>query len=215
MYTEAPGSRRIRGLYAIPPETADLSQLQEWVRRAIEGGARVLQYRAKTLSDSVRLLQAKALACQCREQGTVFIVNDCMDLARESGADGVHLGQSDLDVTVARPSRPFLVGVSCHDDLDLARQAYEWGADYVAFGSFFPSSTKPAAKRAPLSVLQLARNLIPLPLVAIGGITPERTPDLINAGAHAVAVISALFDRPDRIFSTASQFSLCFQGHHD
>lgn len=214
MCTETAVSR-IRGLYAIPPETPDLAQLQEWVGRAIEGGARVVQYRAKTLPDAVRLLQARALARQCRARGTVFIVNDRVDLARESGADGVHLGQSDLGVTVARPSRPFLVGVSCHDDLELAQKAHEWGADYVAFGSFFPSPTKPTARHAPLSVLQHARRLVPLPLVAIGGITPERAPGLINAGAHAVAVISALFDKPDRIFSTASQFSLCFQGHHD
>ncbi len=214
MYTETAVSR-VCGLYAIPPETADLKQLQEWVGHAIRGGARIVQYRAKTLSGSVRLLQASALARQCREQGTVFIVNDHTDLAHESGADGVHLGQSDLEGMVARPPRPFLVGISCHDDLDLARKAYEWGADYVAFGSFFPSPTKPAARPVPLSVLQQARHRIPLPLVAIGGITPERASDVINAGAHAIAVISSLFHKPDCIFSTARQFSLCFQGHHD
>lgn len=178
-----------RGLYAITPERAGL----EGVRRALEGGIALLQYRGKppSVDDASRIV---ALA---REYGVPVIVNDDVALALSAGAQGVHVGREDAPVAEARKAMGGkLVGVSCYDDIALARAAVAAGADYVAFGSVFASPTKPRAVRAPLSLFAEARPL-GVPLVAIGGITLENAPQLVEAGADLLAVISDLFDAPD------------------
>jgi thiamine-phosphate pyrophosphorylase len=191
--------RAIRGLYAITPELEDTARLLELVAAALDGGAAAVQYRAKNADAARRGEQAYALAQLCRERGACFIVNDDVELARASGADGVHLGREDGAIAEARKrlGETALIGASCYDRLDLAREAAAQGADYVAFGSVFASSTKPDAVRAPLWLLAQAKRELPLPVVAIGGIDADNAPLLVACGVDAVAVISAIFDAPD------------------
>ena len=188
---------KLHGLYAITPENADGTRVLDQVSAALDGGICALQYRSKEASFLQQLGQAKAFASLCRTRGVPFIVNDNVDIAIASGADGVHLGRDDGDLAAARSKlKGGILGVSCYDSLAAARAAVAAGADYVAFGSVFPSPTKPAAVRAPLALFGEARSL-GVPLVAIGGITLENAPQLLRAGADCLAVISDLFDAPD------------------
>ena len=138
-----------------------------------------------------------------------FIVNDDVRLAREVGADGVHLGEHDGDIAAARVllGDDAIIGVSCYDDLQRARDAATAGADYIAFGAFFPSSTKPNARRASPDLLRNSATF-GLPRVAIGGIAPDNARSLVAAGADLVAVISGVFDAPDSIAAARAYFSL-------
>lgn len=200
---------RLRGLYAITPDCPDSGKTVERARLALEGGARWLQYRNKTAPIEQRLVEAIALAELARRYGARLIVNDDVRLALEVGADGVHLGRDDGDLAAARAMLAGkLLGASCYDSLESARRAVAAGADYVAFGSVFPSPTKPGAVRAPLTLFGEARAL-GVPLVAIGGITLENAPQAIAAGASCVAVVSALFDAPD-IAARARAFARLF-----
>jgi thiamine-phosphate pyrophosphorylase len=189
-------AQRLRGLYALTSAEPDTAALVGAVTAALEGGAAAIQYRGKDRSRCHE--QARALARLLAARGGIYVVNDDATLARDVGADGVHLGEDDGSIAEARallgPER--LVGVSCYDDLERARHAVAQGADYVAFGSFYPSSTKPAARRAGPELLAAARNL-GVPVVAIGGITAQNAPALIDAGADAVAVIADVFARED------------------
>jgi thiamine-phosphate pyrophosphorylase len=182
------------------------------VEAALRGGAGVVQYRSKTGDESRRKEQAAGIARLCRGRDTLFIVNDSVDLAHAVDADGVHLGKDDGDIAAARavlgPGK--LIGMSCYNDMDRARSAQSQGADYVAFGSFFPSATKPLALRAGAELLRIAASGISLPVVAIGGINVDNAAGLIAAGADAVAVVSALFDAPD-IEAQARRFARLFQ----
>lgn len=186
----------LRGLYAITPDGADSERLLRLVERALEGGTRLLQYRNKSAAPAQRLAEARALKALSERYGAKLIVNDDPALALEVKAHGLHLGREDGEFAAARAAFPGLLGASCYDSLDLAKRAAAAGADYIAFGSVFPSSTKPGAVRAPLSLFQAARTL-GLPTVAIGGITLGNAPQLVRAGADCLAVISALFDAPD------------------
>ncbi len=202
---------RIEGLYAVTPETGDTEDLARKVEAAIKGGARCVQYRNKGAADALRLRQLQRLAPICRRAGALLIVNDSVELARDVEADGVHLGRDDGDVATARRvlgSRA-CIGVSCYDELQRAREAAANGADYVAFGSFFPSATKPGAVRADLDLLRRARQALDLPIVAIGGIDAGNAGRLIEAGADAVAVVSALFDAAD-VEAAARRFAELF-----
>ena len=200
---------KLRGLYAITPEIADSETLLRSVAQALEGGIAMLQYRRK---DGQRLDEARNLARMCRDRAVPFVVNDDIDIAIASGADGAHLGRDDGDLAAARSRlKGKILGVSCYNSLDSARAAVAAGADYVAFGSVFPSPTKPAAVRAPLSLFGEARAL-GVPLVAIGGITLENAPQLLGAGADALAVISDLFEATD-IAGKARAYGKLFQ--HD
>lgn len=208
---------RLRGLYAITPDCADSALLIERVRRALEhaaqGGWAALQYRNKLAGPARREREARALAALAREKGVAFIVNDDLPLALAVDADGAHLGRDDGDLRAARRSLGGrLLGASCYDRLDLAQDAVASGADYVAFGSVFASATKPDAVRAPLALFGAAHGL-GVPLVAIGGITLDRAPRAIAAGADCVAVISDLFDAPD-IDARAQDYARLFR-HHD
>jgi len=208
-----PPRRRLRGLYAITPEASDFDRLRDAVDACLSGGAAALQFRAKTLTPASRLAQARSLASLCRSHGVPFIVNDSLEVALESGADGLHMGREDGSVAEARKRFAGLLGVSCYDDLERARAAADGGADYVAFGSVFASSTKPGAVRAPLALLAAASGARTMAGVAIGGITPQNAAEAIAAGADMVAVISAVFDAPDVRAATRSIANLF--DHHD
>ena len=209
MQDESPGlaGNIIRGLYAITPEEQDTAELLRKVRSALQGGARVLQYRNKLGEDALRLEQATALRGLTQEFGAMLIVNDDALLAQRVDADGVHLGFEDGSVAAARSllGQHKIIGVSCYNQLSVAHEAVVAGADYVAFGAFFTSTVKPSAPVATLELLRLARRELSLPLVAIGGITLVNGASVLAAGADAVAVISALFDAED-ITRTAQQF---------
>ncbi len=201
----------LNGLYAVTPDGLTTEMLLEKVGQAIVGGASIVQYRNKSSPPGERLLQAAALAALARQQHALFIVNDSMELALQTDADGVHLGRDDGDVAATRSRLPNrLIGVSCYDSLERADAAVAAGADYVAFGAAYPSASKPAAVRAPLSLYREARRRLPVPIVAIGGIDPANAGALIEAGVDAVAVISALFDADD-ITATARCFAGLFQ----
>ena len=205
--------KKINGLYAITPDAADPGDLLPRVEACLAGGAGVLQYRNKHPA-APHLAMAGALAARCRAYQVPFIVNDDIELALAVGADGVHLGREDGDCAAARarlgPQR--IIGISCYDSLARALAAQQAGADYVAFGSMFPSPTKPHAPHAPLSLLTQARKQLQIPIVAIGGVSLHNAAQVIQAGADAVAVISAVFEAPD-VKRAAQQFSqLCQQG---
>ena len=195
---KAPASgASIRGLYAIT-DNASLrrSDYAARIEAALRGGARVLQYRDKTSDAARRREQAQTLARLCVRYGAVFIVNDDVELARAVGA-GVHLGRDDDAVAAARLALgDRTIGVSCYNELARAEAALAAGADYVAFGAFFPSLTKPHAAVATPDLLHAARHL-PLARVAIGGISADNGAALIAAGADALAAIDGLFAQPD------------------
>jgi len=190
--------KTISGLYAVTPGLADPELLAGKVDAALRGGARVVQYRNKAAGEQLQHEQAVRIARLCRDAGACFIVNDSIELARKVAADGVHLGKDDEGAGAARallgPGK--LIGVSCYNELWRARDAVAQGADYIAFGSFFPSPTKPGAVTAARDLLRAAKEFS-VPIVAIGGITPDNAAGLIEAGADAVAVLSAVFDAPD------------------
>ena len=203
---------KLRGLYAITPDLdlSDRSKLRDKVQKALDGGVAALQYRSKNLEPWEALSETKLYVSMCRTRGVPLIVNDDISLAIAAGADGVHIGKDDGDLAAARARIPGkILGASCYDSLDAARAAVAAGADYVAFGSVFASPTKPSAVRAPLALFAQAKAL-GVPLVAIGGITLENAPQLLAAGADALAVISDLFDAPD-IAGRARAYGKLFQ----
>jgi thiamine-phosphate pyrophosphorylase len=189
----------MHGLYAITPDTTDTESLVARVKRALEGGARFVQYRNKIASPELRREQAQALQAVCVAHGASLIVNDHAELARDIDAAGVHIGADDGEVEYARATvgADKVVGVSCYRRIELAVEAEAQGADYVAFGSFYPSSVKPGAVRAPIDLMRQAKAAVKVPVVAIGGITVENARPLIEAGADALAVITGVFSAPD------------------
>lgn len=202
----------VQGLYAITdPELLPGPRLPDGVRAAIAGGARLVQYRNKQADAATRLREATQLAQICRDAGVFFLANDDIELARACNAHGVHLGQRDGAVAAARDilGAAALIGQTCHASLDLAFTAEANGADYVAFGRFFPSRTKPLAPPADLALLPQARQRLRIPVVAIGGVTVDNAPTLIAAGASSVAVIHGLFAADD-ITARAREFAALF-----
>jgi thiamine-phosphate pyrophosphorylase len=183
------------GLYAITDAGDDLPTA---VERALHGGAVVVQYRDKGVDHARKHGEAGALLRLCRPRGVPLIVNDDVELAAAIGADGVHLGEHDAAIAEARArlGSDAIIGVSCYDSLERARHAVAAGADYIAFGAFFDSTTKPGARRATTQLLRAAQPF-GLPLVAIGGITPDNAQPLIDAGADFVAVVSGVFAADD------------------
>ncbi len=203
----------LRGLYAVTDANlASAQSLTYQVAAAIRGGARMIQYRDKGKDQTRRIREAASLLSICRASRTPLIINDDLALAEAVGADGIHLGRDDVPLSLARerlgPSA--IIGVSCYNRLERARRAASDGADYVAFGRFFPSHTKPEAVAADMDLLHQARAEISLPLVAIGGITPENGSLLVRAGADMLAVIRGVFGHRD-IAAAARRFSRLFE----
>ena len=203
----------IRGLYAIADtRTIAPGELPYRVAAAIAGGARIVQYRHKDSGAARPRNEVQDLLATCRRLRVPLIINDDVEFAATLAADGVHLGRDDTDPSAARTrlGRRAIIGVSCYDDLDRAVEAQAAGADYVAFGSFFASTTKPEAVRAPIELLQQARNRLTIPLVAIGGITAHNAARLLAAGADAIAVISGIFTEDDPCVA-ARRYSTLFE----
>lgn len=202
----------IRGLYAI----ADIQTLSEGillsaVEQALMGGVNVLQYRDKSQIFPQKLANAHALNQLCQRYAVPFIINDDVDLAQQVQAAGVHLGQQDMGIAEARArlGDNAIIGISCHNRLSLAQQAEQAGADYVAFGRFFPSPTKPDAVHAPITLIGEAKKVLTCPIIAIGGITPAHAEAVIQAGADGIAVISGIFAQPS-IAHAANKYSRLF-----
>ncbi len=184
----------VAGLYAITrPENKTPDQVIDDVSAAINAGISVLQYRDKQPVDALYL--AGALKEMCRAHNIPLIINDELTLAKQIGADGVHIGQDDNELSYAREilGKHAIIGVSCYDSVKRAINAQQLSADYVAFGRFFPSGSKPLAAPARISTLQTARLAIHVPIVAIGGILPENGAELLTAGADLLAVIGGFF----------------------
>jgi len=203
---------RISGLYAVTPQTRESEWLYARVDAVLAGGARLVQYRSKDQDARLQRGQAARLLQLCHCRGALLIVNDDAVLAASLGADGVHLGREDMPLAAARAAlgSARVIGISCYDSLDRAREAEREGADYVAFGSFFPSAVKPRAVRASADLLRAARRALRIPIVAIGGITADNGGILLEAGAHALAAISALFEAADSR-AAAARFAALFR----
>lgn len=205
------------GLYAITDSLLlPGEQLVSGVEAAIQGGAVLVQYRDKTATEAERLQQARSLASLCQNYRIPLIINDDPALAARCKAAGVHLGQGDSGVPEARQrlGEEAIIGVTCHASLELATQAHEEGADYLAFGRFYASGTKPGAPSADPAVLSQARRL-GRPVTAIGGITVENAEPIVRAGADLLAVVGGLFaGHSDTIRERARVFSRLFAEHH-
>jgi thiamine-phosphate pyrophosphorylase len=184
-----------RGLYAITQTTDKTNDtVVNEVAAAIRGGAVIVQYRDKNPIDAPDL--AAKLLKLCRQHSVPLIINDDVNLAVSIGADGVHLGQDDGSIAQARTQLgpKAIIGVSCYNSVERAIAAQTQGADYVAFGRFFPSSSKPLAAPAQLETLLQAKATLNIPIIAIGGILPENGQSLLDAGADLLAVIGGVFD---------------------
>jgi thiamine-phosphate pyrophosphorylase len=202
---------QLRGLYAITDESLiPASGFAAAVQQCLEGGVRIIQYRDKSADAHKRVQQAQQLRALCRAHQALLIINDDIELAAAVAADGVHLGRDDDAIRHARHAlgAHAIIGASCYNQFALAQQAVAAGANYIAFGAFFPSPTKPQALRANLELLAQARTL-GVPVCAIGGITLENAGTLIEAGADMLAVISALFDGEDIARRSADFNALC------
>lgn len=193
----------LRGLYAITSESLcrNPRRLLAGVEAALRGGAALIQYRDKWSPREQRDGIARELLALCKAHGRLLIINDDVALAARTGAHGVHVGQTDIPVAAAREllGRQALIGVSCGNDPALALRAAAEGADYVAFGRFFPSKTKPEAPPADAGTLHRARSLLhpQMAVCAIGGITPENGGALLEAGADLLAAVEGVFGADD------------------
>ena len=201
-----------RGLYAITDsKLLAPEQLIEAVALAIQGGAVMIQYRNKGGDAEQRQWEASDLNNMCRPLGVPLIINDDVELAVQVHAAGVHLGKDDADVAAARArlGANALIGVSCYNDIERAIAAELAGADYVAFGSFFPSRVKPDAVKAEIALLHEAKKRLSIPVVAIGGITADNGGELVAAGADLLAVITEVFGQAD-IKAAAERFAALY-----
>lgn len=188
-----------RGIYAVTPEQRSGAELAGAVAAAVEHGVRAVQYRDKSSDPARRRRDAEALLEVCRPRGVPLIINDDVELALATGADGVHVGRDDAGLAAARArlGAGAIIGVSCYDEAERALAAAADGADYVAFGSFFPSVTKPGAVRATTDLVTAVRPRIEVPIVAIGGITADNAPPLLESGVDLLAVVNAVFGARD------------------
>jgi thiamine-phosphate pyrophosphorylase len=186
-------------LYLITPPSIVLPNFLETCKKAFDGGAiAALQLRLKDTPEGEIQRAAEALLPLCRAHDTVFLINDNPALAKAVGADGVHLGDEDMPLEQARAllGQEALIGVSCYDSTDRAMSEAEKGADYVAFGAFYPTTTKIAKGKPTLDLLANWTAFTEIPTVAIGGITPDNGAPLIEAGADFIAVVSAVWNHP-------------------
>lgn len=188
-----------RGLYAITDEHLLAGRLLISVEQTLQAGTRVIQYRNKHDTFATQVEEASALKSLCRLYGALLLINDNSQLCQAVEADGIHIGQGDMKLLEARQrlGPNAVIGVSCHNNAELARQAEIGGADYIAAGRFFASQTKPDAPQASISELQAMRAQTRLPIVAIGGVNAENGTPLLEAGADMLAVIHYLFGGND------------------
>jgi thiamine-phosphate pyrophosphorylase len=206
------------GTYALTPDDNLLPRLSALVESALQGGVKWVQYRNKIAPASLRRAEASELLRLCKSYGAKLIVNDDVWLAVEIGAHGAHLGRDDLPGGSLQTARDALgprriLGVSCYDDLARAEVAVDAGADYIAFGSMFPSVVKPQATRASLDLITEAKCRFKVPVVGIGGITTKNASQVLSAGADMIAVLTDLFDAMD-IKKQAEKFQKLFKDHH-
>jgi thiamine-phosphate pyrophosphorylase len=201
----------IKGLYAVTPDEPDTDVLLAKVEAALLGGINILQYRNKQANHKLLTQQAQAILPLCRQYNVPLIINDSVKLCLTLDADGVHIGAEDGNLSEVRtrlgPNK--ILGASCYNRFDLALTAQQAGADYVAFGACFASTTKPNAPVASLDLFKLAQAQLHIPTVAIGGITLTNVLQAIDAGASAIAVINAIFNSSDVKLST-QQFAQLF-----
>jgi thiamine-phosphate pyrophosphorylase len=204
------------GIYAITPEGLETRDLLARVEQALQAGIALLQYRSKHPDQALRLREARALVQLCRRYQVPCLINDDLELALAVGADGLHLGQDDgpLAPARARLGDGAIIGRSCYNELRLAEEAADQGADYLAFGRFYPSVTKPNNAKAEPELLHQARARFRLPLVAIGGIRPDNAEPLIKAGADLLALIGGLFQAAD-IAQTCRTLNHLFATHQE
>ena len=202
----------IKGLYAITSDMADTDLLLQKIEAALQGGINILQYRNKAASHKLQTQQARAILPLCRQYNVPLIINDSVKLCLTLDADGVHLGADDgnLSEVRVRIGNDKILGASCYNRFDLALSAQQAGANYVAFGACFASETKPNAPVAGLGLFVKAKNELNIPAVAIGGITLQNAPSVIQAGANVIAVINAIFSAND-VKLASQQFSLLFK----
>jgi thiamine-phosphate pyrophosphorylase len=190
---------KLRGLYAITPESADGHRLLTQIEAALSGGCRIVQYRDKQSAMPEQVARARALRLLTKRFGARLLINDDIALAHLIAADGVHLGKDDGNLAAARailgPDK--ILGASCYADFAAAQAADKAGADYVAFGAVYPSPTKPNAATAPVDLFIRAKTGLTATACAIGGITLDNAAPLITAGADLLAVITDLFNAPD------------------
>ena len=202
----------MQGLYVITDSNL-ISEINfiKSIEQAIIGGAKIIQYRNKNKQSHKYIDLAIALKDLCQQYKIPLIINDDIQLAKQIKADGVHLGKDDLKLSMARNilGNDAIIGISCYNKISLAQQAIANGASYIAFGSFFSSSTKPQATPCNIDILRQARKTFTCPIVAIGGITPNNGSELITAGADCLAVIHGVFGQPD-ITSAAQKYSQLF-----
>jgi len=189
-----------RGVYLITPDEPDTARLLARTAPLLAAGATWLQYRNKTASDALRREQATALQALCAAHGVPLIVNDDPALAQAIGAAGVHLGGTDGDIDAARSllGPDAIIGASCYDQLANAERAVAAGASYVAFGAFFPTTTKVTSSRAHVDLLRQSAAL-GVPRVAIGGLSPDNVGPIIDAGADLLAVVSGIYAAQDPV----------------
>ena len=210
----------MKGLYAITDcERLSTDRLLSVTEEILGAGVAALQYRDKSGNHAKRKYEAGELRRLCNEHGCLFIINDDLQLAVSAGSDGVHLGKEDHDCRTARNELgpEAIIGISCYNSVDTALAAQENGADYVAFGSFFPSSSKQNTTAAEPAIIRQAKARVSLPVAAIGGITPANCRTLIEHGADMLAVISSIYQAEDP-YATVKEFNhLIFshRGHRD
>lgn len=193
-----------RGIYAITDCANNTErELLEKSEKILKTGISLFQYRNKESDQQKKKRLSQELQSLCLQHNVPFIVNDDVALAKDISADGVHLGKDDGDIHLARKTLGAkIIGVSCYSDIDRATEVAKSGADYIAFGAFFPSITKPDAKKAEIDLVVQAKLQLSIPIVAIGGITPENAKPLIDANIDYLAVISGLYSASDTIMAT-------------
>ena len=200
----------LRGLYAVTPDIADTARLLALSEQVLAGKPALLQYRNKTADAALRREQARALQRLCRAAGVPFVINDDLALALEIDADGAHLGRDDGPPAAARTAlgTQRILGLTCYSDWSRATEGAEVGADYIAFGAMFPSTTKPNAPPAPFALITRAKRELGLPVAAIGGITLANAPQVLAAGADLLAVVSDVFGAEDPAARAAADRAL-------
>jgi thiamine-phosphate pyrophosphorylase len=200
-------------LYLITPPSVDPGDFSHALREALAGGdVAAVQLRLKGASDADVLRTGAALKPIVQEAGAAFIVNDRPDLAARLDADGVHVGQDDAGYAEARAAmgKDKIVGVTCHDSRHLAMEAAEAGADYVAFGAFYPTGTKEPKTRAEPEILEIWQETMETPCVAIGGVTVENAEPLVRAGADFLAVSAGVWNHPQGPRAAVAAFNALF-----